>query len=51
MSETTKYTFVIDTEQYAGNFEREICAFVTGRRGEYGGKKEAEQYKNQLPTR
>ena len=26
--------FVIDTEQYAGNFEREMCAHVTGRIGE-----------------
>ena len=26
--------FVIDTEQYAGNFEREMCAHLTGRIGE-----------------
>jgi hypothetical protein len=26
--------FVIDTEQYAGNFEREMCAYLTGRIGE-----------------
>ena len=26
--------FVIDTDQYAGNFEREMCAHVTGRIGE-----------------
>lgn len=25
--------FVIDTEQYSGNFEREMCAFITGRTG------------------
>jgi hypothetical protein len=29
-----KWVFVIDTEQYAGNFCREMCAFVTGRIGE-----------------
>ncbi len=26
--------FAIDTEQYAGNFEREMCAYVTGHVGE-----------------
>lgn len=29
-----KYKFIIDTDSYAGNFEREMCAFVTGRVGE-----------------
>lgn len=24
------YEFVIDTDSYAGNFEREICAYMTG---------------------
>lgn len=28
------YLFVIDTEDYAGNFEREMCAYLTGRVGE-----------------
>src|SRR3989344_3951968 len=28
------YLFVIDTEEYAGNFEREMCAYVTGQVGE-----------------
>ena len=28
------YLFVIDTDSYAGNFEREMCAFMTGRIGE-----------------
>ncbi len=27
------YLFVIDTTDYAGNFERELCAYVTGRVG------------------
>ena len=26
----TKWRFVIDTDSYAGNFEREMCAYVTG---------------------
>jgi hypothetical protein len=25
-----KYNFVIDTDKYAGNFEREMCAYATG---------------------
>jgi hypothetical protein len=28
------FGFVIRTNEYAGNFEREMCAFVTGRVGE-----------------
>ncbi len=28
--------FVIDTDKYAGNFEREMCAYLTGRTGECG---------------
>lgn len=27
---TTGYIFVIDTDKYAGNFEREMCAYITG---------------------
>ena len=44
--------FVIDTDQYAGNFEREMCAYVTGRYGECGVGEEivedgiAEQFNN-----
>ncbi len=30
------WLFVIDTEDYAGNFERDLCAFITGRVGECG---------------
>ena len=30
------YIFVIDTEQYAGNFERDMCGFITGQIGECG---------------
>lgn len=28
------YGFVIDTNAYAGNFEREMCAFITGQIGD-----------------
>jgi hypothetical protein len=39
------FSFIIDTDKYAGNFEREICAFVTGRIGEDGvGEEEGTQY-------
>jgi len=30
------FIFVIDTEQYSGNFEREMCAYATGQYGECG---------------
>lgn len=28
------YKFIIDTDKYAGNFEREMCAYLTGRIGD-----------------
>jgi hypothetical protein len=34
------HVVVIDTDQYAGNFEREMCAFLTGQTGECGVGKE-----------
>lgn len=30
------YVFVIDTDQYAGNFERQLCAYLTGILGDCG---------------
>ena len=40
-----KYIFVIDTDLYAGNFEREMCAYITGLVGECGvGENIAELY-------
>lgn len=30
------FVFVIDTNEYAGNFEREMCAHITGQVGECG---------------
>lgn len=39
------YVLVVDTEQYAGNFERQMCAYMTGCAGECGvGEKEAEMF-------
>lgn len=26
----TKYKFIVDTNSYAGNFERELCGYITG---------------------
>lgn len=41
------YTFIIDTNQYAGNFERHMCAFMTGMIGDCGiGEEYAKMYKN-----
>jgi hypothetical protein len=31
-----KYCFVIDTDEYVGNSERKVCAYVTGQVGECG---------------
>ncbi len=45
------YLFVIDTNQYAGSFERPMCAYMTGIIGECEvGNKEAEQAKKEIPT-
>lgn len=30
----TRFVFVIDTDQYAGNFERDMCAYCTGHIGD-----------------
>jgi hypothetical protein len=41
------YIFVIDTEEYAGNFERQLCAYITGCIGDCGvGEEERIQYNN-----
>jgi len=42
------YIFVIDTETYAGNFERETCAYATGQVGHCGvGEEEAAQFEDE----
>lgn len=44
------YIFVIDTEEYAGNFERPMCAYCTGQYGECGiGDEEAKAFKEEFP--
>ena len=41
----SKWIFVIDTDSYAGNFERDLCAYITGVIGDCGvGKEMAELY-------
>jgi len=46
---TKYYNFVIDTDSYAGNFERAMCAYITGQVGECGvGKEMAELAKKEL---
>lgn len=32
--ESKSYSIVVETDSYAGNFEREMCAFMTGHIGE-----------------
>lgn len=40
---------IIDTEQYSGNFEREMCAYITGQIGECGvGDNVAEKYSEKI---
>lgn len=34
MREPPEFVFVLDTDAYAGSFERDMCAFITGRVGE-----------------
>jgi len=47
-----EYKLVIETDQYAGNFEREMCAYMTGRIGdcEVGGE-QAKVAKEDLPEK
>jgi hypothetical protein len=45
----TKYVFIIDTNEYAGNFEREMTAFCVGQIGDCEvGYKEEERFKEEL---
>lgn len=34
MTESKRIIFVVDTDSYSGNFEREMCAHITGQIGE-----------------
>ena len=41
--------FVVDTDTYAGNFERELCAYMTGQVGECGvGDKNAKRFEKEV---
>lgn len=42
----TRFLFVVDTDRYAGNFERELVAYMTGAVGECGV---GEEYAEQVP--
>jgi hypothetical protein len=39
-SETIEYAIIIDTDKYSGNFERQLCAYITGCIGECGVSEE-----------
>ncbi len=44
------FIFVVDTTSYAGNFERELCAAVTGELGICGvGDKERDMFRGRFP--
>lgn len=34
MTSSTRFILVVDTDQYSGNFERQMCAHITGQIGE-----------------
>lgn len=45
----SSFTFIIDTENYAGNFERKMCAFCTGQIGECEvGENEADRFNEEV---
>lgn len=50
MKKPNRHIFVIDTDNYAGNFEREMCAYVTGQVGDCEvGEEFAEEAKKEIP--
>lgn len=43
------YITIIDTENYAGNFDRDMCGYITGQYGECGvGYELAEHFKHEI---
>ena len=45
----SKYIFIIDTDKYSGNFEREMTAYLTGRIGECEvGDSQAKSFENEV---
>lgn len=48
----SRFIFVVDTENYAGNFERQLTAYVTGVTGECGvGDEESALFQDEHPDR
>jgi len=48
----TDFLFIADTTQYSGNFEREMCAFVTGQVGDCGvGHDKAVIFEKTVPSK
>lgn len=51
MSKDTQYIFVVHTKKYSGNFERELCGYITGQVGECGvGDNTADEFKEEVST-
>jgi len=49
VDQCSRFAFVIDTERYAGNFERQMCAYVTGALGECKvGRKERGVFREEV---
>ena len=46
---TAPFVFVVDTDSYAGNFERELVGYMTGTDNGTHGDEEAEQFKKAFP--
>jgi hypothetical protein len=47
---SSKYGFIIDTDSSSGNFEREMCAYLTGQIGDCGvGDEHVDAFKEQFP--
>ena len=49
MYDVPAYKVIIDTDSYAGNFERELCAYVTGHwDGETHGGDQVKVFKDEV---
>ena len=50
LEEIPSLAFVVDTESYSGNFERQMCGYITGVIGECEvGSEEAAEFNNEHP--
>lgn len=46
--QTVSYKFIVKTDKYTGNFERQLCAYITGQIGECEvGDKQAKDFKDE----